>query len=131
MKDKEKNSFFINLYKVFQNKSNFEVLYFEDIKNHFKHYNNKKLIDLLLKLKSEDLIDFDEKRLKNESGKIVDIHIENIKFTEKGNLYYRDLTKNSFVKILSKVWEIIYKYIIPVGFIIDIILRILSYFRSF
>jgi len=128
MTKKEKDRILLELYSLY-NKSLYGVIELNVIKNNALIANiakNDGIESILMKLHEEYLLNFEYKLLPDQSGKIIEIRIKGgVNFTEKGFDYLKELRKNKFLKL----WELLYKYVLPIGYVIDIVYTFFSFFQ--
>lgn len=117
----EKNKMLIELYSLY-NKSPFGEIPLNDIKGD----NVDEIKQKLMFLYNEGLVTFEYKPLYGDNRQLTEIRIKGgVKFTEKGFDYLKELRKNKFLKF----WEVFYKWIAPIGYLIDILWKIIAIFQ--
>ncbi len=122
MTKSEKDKLMLKLYSLYE-KSPFGEIPLDAIKIE----NNSDTLQKLLFLLNEGLIIFEHKTLRGAHGEIVDVRIgSGIRFTEKGFDYVKDLKRSK----LSKLWEIIYKFLVPAEVILDFLTRLFVFIRK-
>jgi len=125
----EKDRILLELYSLY-NKSLYGVIELNVIENNALIANiakNDGIESVLIKLHKEGLLNFEYKSITGQNGKIIEIRIRGgVNFTEKGFDYLKELRKNKFLKF----WELLYKYILPIGYTIDIVYTVFLFFKG-
>ena len=128
MTKEEKDRILLELYSLY-NKSLYGVIELNVIKDNALIANiakNDVIESVLVKLHKEYLLNFVYKPITGQGGEIIDIRIVGgVNFTEKGFDYLKELRKNKFLKF----WELLYKYVLPIGYVIDIVYTFFSFFQ--
>jgi hypothetical protein len=121
MTTSEKNKMLIELYSLY-NRSPFGEISLHDIKGN----NVDEIKQKLMFLYNEGLVTFEYKPLYGDNRQLTEIRIKGgVKFTEKGFDYLKELRKNKFLKF----WEVFYKWIAPIGYLIDVLWKIIAIFQ--
>jgi hypothetical protein len=126
MTTNEKNEMLLKLYSLY-NKSLYGEIQLEDTQKNITFNNDEEIKSRLMNLHDEGLIKFEYKPITGDHGQTIEIRIKGgIRFTEKGFDYLKELRKNKFVKF----WELLYKFILPIGYLIDILWKGIAIFQK-
>ena len=88
---------------------------------------NSDTLQKLIFLLNEGFIIFEYKTLRGDHDKIADVRISSgIRFTEKGFDYVKELKRSK----LSKLWEVVYKFLVPAGVILDFLTRLFTFIKK-
>jgi len=124
----EKDRILLELYSLYNNSSRGE-LYLDDIRKNITSNNDKEIENRLVFLRNEGLIKFElgsQLVEQDEPPVIWILPSSGITFTEKGFDYLKELKKKKLVKI----WELLYKFILPIGYLIDFLQKYIPKFFS-
>ena len=124
----EKDRILLELYSLY-NKSSYGEIQIDTIRNNILFIKNSEaeVEGKLMFLYNEGLVKFEYKPITGSHSEIIEIRIRGgIRFTEKGFDYLKELRKNKFVKF----WELLYKFILPIGYLIDILWKIIAIFQK-
>jgi hypothetical protein len=122
MTQSEKNKFLLELYSLYE-KSSLGMIPLEEIYQRKDVYDfSKKLIALC----NDGLVECKYKLISGQDGQSqAIIEGDGVRFTEKGFDYLKELRKNKFLRF----WEVFYKCIAPIGYLIDILWKIIAIFQ--
>jgi len=118
----EKNETLLELYSLY-NKSPFGEISLKDIQGN----NVDEISQKLMFLYNEGLVKFEYKPKLGNDTQLIQVVIKGgVTFTEKGFDYLKELRKNKLIKF----WELLYKFILPIGYLIDFLQKYIPKFFS-
>jgi len=122
----EKDRTLLELYSLY-NKSLYGEIQLEDIQKNITFNNDEEIKSSLMNLHDEGLIKFEYKPITGDHGQTIEIRIKGgIRFTEKGFDCLKELRKSKLVKFR----EFLYKTLLPLALLTDIVAHIIAFLQK-